>query len=311
MGGVEVVRDMTQGFGVVRLRNAEVEVGIMPDLGAKIMSLRNRRSGREWMWTPPHGARYRRVSAGTPFDQSSLVGADECLPTIAPCLWRGRQLPDHGEVWSEAWRLDEAALAVGRTTTRLQLPVSPFTLERTVSLDGATVSLEYLLQNTSPAREEFMWAFHPLIAIEAGDELALAGDGIQVRTEASMNCPLGQRGAGWSWPEPLPGIQFDRLDLGGEARAVKLFTEPGQVGGAEVRNARTSNSLRFVFDPQQIDTLGLWINRGGWNGFHHLAIEPGIGAPDPLAAAVQDWRRFGKVEAGAERKWGFQIIVGN
>ena len=44
-----------QGFEVYELNNEEVELAVVPELGAKIVSLKNRRTGREWMWHPPDG----------------------------------------------------------------------------------------------------------------------------------------------------------------------------------------------------------------------------------------------------------------
>src|SRR5687767_6086711 len=117
-----------QGFRIVGLRNETVELAVMPELGAKVSSLIQRQTGREWLWTP-QGAHYRRLPTGTPFDQSSIVGADECIPTIAPSRWRGRDLPDHGEAWSEEWTLDEAAFAQGAIVTNLRFPISPLWLE--------------------------------------------------------------------------------------------------------------------------------------------------------------------------------------
>ena len=58
--------------------------------------------------------------------QSPLVGADECLPTIAPCSWRGRELPDHGEVWNVPWAVDPEALENGILKTSVRLEISPF-----------------------------------------------------------------------------------------------------------------------------------------------------------------------------------------
>src|SRR5512135_2538946 len=92
-----------QGFEVFTLRNDLLELTAVPELGAKIIALKNLRTGREWMYRPPGGLRLFRNRPGDDFAASTLVGWDECLPTIAPCVWNARTLPDHGEVWSVAW----------------------------------------------------------------------------------------------------------------------------------------------------------------------------------------------------------------
>jgi hypothetical protein len=305
----ETFSETLQGWEVRGLRSETVEVAVMPALGAKIARLTNRRTGREWMWTPPEGARFRRLLTGAPFPESSLVGADECIPTIAPCRWRGRDLPDHGEVWTEAWEVDADAFAQGAIRTSLRLPVSPLRMERCVTLEGSAVQLDYTLRSLSDEPYEYLWALHPLLTIAEGDRLELPEDCARVRTDAAMRCPLGDRGDAWAWPCPMEGIHLDRLDLGGEGRAVKLYTDPLSAGYAAIVNERTGERLTFAFDAGELNTLGIWLNRGGWNGYHHLAVEPTNGAPDPLDMAVREWKRFGALEPGAERRWRVRILV--
>jgi len=121
-----------QEFTVVRLTNETAEIAVMPQLGARLLSLRNLHSGREWLWRPTGPLRLFRNSPGAEFSTGTMVGADECLPTIAACDVAGRKLPDHGEVWTQAWTLDEPALVHGTIRTTIQLPLSPLCFTRTI-----------------------------------------------------------------------------------------------------------------------------------------------------------------------------------
>ncbi len=89
-----------QGFDVYHLGNEAVELAVVPELGARLVSLKDLRTGREWMWHPPGGLKLFRNRLGDDFSLSPLAGMDECPPTIAKCAWQGTELPDHGEVWS-------------------------------------------------------------------------------------------------------------------------------------------------------------------------------------------------------------------
>src|SRR6266581_820604 len=106
-----------QGFEIFILCNQEVELAVVPELGARIISLKDLRTRREWLWHPSGGPKLFRNRPSDKFESSPLVGMDECLPTIAPCSWKGRDLPDHGEVWGTAWALGFEAWERGKLRT--------------------------------------------------------------------------------------------------------------------------------------------------------------------------------------------------
>ena len=245
------------------------------------------------------------------FETEILVGADECLPTVAQCEWRGLKLPDHGEAWTEAWQLDEEALARNVITVSLDLPISPLCINRSMRLEGSRVQFDYTLTNESDGPFEYIWALHPMMAIEKGDQLVLPAECEIMRTDATViNCDLGDRGTVFKWPSPAAGIHLDQLVLGPDSAAAKLFTEPLSLGRAALRNRNSGDYIAYACDVNELDTFGIWINRGGWDGYQHVAIEPTNGAPDPLDLAVKDWNRYSVLDAGESRSWGLNIHVG-
>ena len=123
---IQVTHRRVDGFELVGLENSHLSLAIAPALGAKLVSLVDRASGREWMWRPTPQLRLFAKSTGTPFPEGPLVGADECIPTIGPCSWRDLPGHDHGEAWTEAWTLDRDAIERGELVTRLRLPIFPF-----------------------------------------------------------------------------------------------------------------------------------------------------------------------------------------
>lgn len=281
--------EIRHGFGVRILRNATLEVAVVPELGAKVVSLKNLHTGREWMYHPNGSPKLFRNQSNDDFARSPLVGWDECLPTIAPCTWRGRSLPDHGEVWNAAWQLDEAAWKRGAIKTSVRLPISPFKFTRAIELQNDTLCASYCLLNLSGDPQEFLWAMHPLLALQAGDRLVLSHE-IRQR--------LG--------PQPW----LDSLKFEGEVSScVKAFAGTLPEGRAEISNPVSGDSLIFSWNAADCNTLGIWLTRGGWNGHHHVALEPTNGAPDSLAAAAGKWNSCGVLAPFAKKEWRIQIRV--
>src|SRR5207249_6788445 len=91
----------------------------------------------------------------------------------APCCWQGRDLPDHGEVWSAACTLDLEEWERGLLRTTVSLKISPIDFERTIELQENEVRLSYQLTNRSAAEELYLWAMHPLLRLQKGDQLEL------------------------------------------------------------------------------------------------------------------------------------------
>jgi len=278
-----------QGFEVFILSSQDVELAVVPELGARITSLRDLRTGREWLWHPSGGPKFFRNRPGDNFETSPLIGMDECLPTISPCSWENRDLPDHGEAWAAAWSLDFEAWERGLMRTTVSLRISPFDLERTIELRENQVRLSYQLKNRAAATELYLWAMHPLLRLQRGDQLELPAS-----TRALLD--------GTQW---LDALNSNRPN--GDCE--KIFASPVREGRAAINNPETDDRLEFTWDAAENNTLGLWLTRGGWHGHHHFALEPSNGAPDNLTAAARR-KRCGTILPHGSVTWQVCVQVG-
>ena len=82
--------------------NDALKMTILPELGAKVISLVLKASAHEYLWRQP-GRTLRLPSYDSTFTDYDISGWDECFPTIYPVLypadpWKGIKVPDHGEV---------------------------------------------------------------------------------------------------------------------------------------------------------------------------------------------------------------------
>ena len=282
-------RRSEQGFDVFGLRNEAVELALVPELGAKVILLRNLVTGYEWMWHPPTGMKLFRNQLGDDFAASTMTGWDECLPTIAPCDWKGRKLPDHGEVWSVPWKVDLEAFGRGVLKTSVPLPISPFHFERTIELHGNEIHLNYRLENLGKEPEEFLWAMHPLLPVNDHIQLELTEEARKALTRKP-------------W---IDGLKFST----DKPSCVKTYTGPLSEGRAGVVNTAARDLLQFEWDTTRNHTLGLWLTRGGWNGYHHVALEPTNGAADALTDAVKAGQG-GLLAPQEKRSWQVKLRVG-
>ena len=309
MNIAEVFSLKEQDFAVVGLRTAAAELAIVPELGGRVISVRSRRTGREWCWHQPRPDWLWANKAYDDFGASPQAGVDECVPSVARCEWQGRSIPDHGEVWFQSWRLDPAELAAGRLHSVVRLPISPFVFSRTIRAEASDVFIfEYALTNTGGAIGAFLWSLHPLFNICSGDRLELPAGVRSLRLNGGLGVPIAF-GDTWAYPEPFPGVRLDRLEVPGMPQGcVKGFAGPLQEGRAALVNDAGRDRLELRWDARVTPHLGLWLNRGH-GGFHHVALEPTNGAPDSLADAVGLWKQHGSVGAGCTVRWSISWQV--
>jgi hypothetical protein len=284
----QAVREI-QGFAVYVLGNEEMELAVVPELGAKIISLKNLRTNREWLWHPKENMRLFRSHSHGDFSSGPLGGIDECLPTISSCSWQGRDLPDQGEVWNHAWQVNSAAWQNGILETSIKLKLLPFIFKRTIGLQGNQVRFDYQLSNLSRSEESFIWALHPLLQLTEGDELDLP-----VSTRQLLN--------GATWVD-------DVASAVPETGCAKVFAGPVTEGWVAIKNESAGDRLEFAWDPAENDTLGLWLTRGGWHGHHHFAIEPTNANDDSLVVAAGR-QKSGSIAGNSSLAWQLSLRVG-
>jgi galactose mutarotase-like enzyme len=295
----------TAAFPSFTIANDLAELTVIPQLGAKIVSLRNRHSGHEWMWRPRPFMRLFRNKPEAPFETGPLIGADECIPTVSPCFWQHELIPDHGELWSIPWQIDESLLAQNILGTCARFPVSPFTLQRQISLRRSEFVFDYKLISHSRQPQRFLWAFHPLLPITSDTVLDLHPAPSNVLVTAVTGLASITAGSLRPWPSPFPETCLERLQLGPQPAYIKLFADLSEHhrGCASIRQGR--ERLCFSFETAQVPFIGIWITRGGWNGYTHLSIEPTNAACDSLDRVPETNRTV--VPPLGSIEWGFRM----
>jgi len=297
-----------QGFQVYTLGNEAIELSVVPGLGARLLSLKDVRTGRQWM-DRPLGESLFKNQLGDDFTTSTFAGADECIPTIGACSWKGRELPDHGEVWALAWEVCGEAWANGVLKTSIDLPQSPLSFSRSIRLEGEWLTLDYSVENRGKGPEAFLWALHPLLTLEIGDRLEIPNGVKTLRIECLegvLNPDLKTSG---EWPSPFEGVDLSRLEFNQEA-CMKFFVGPLKEGYSALANEVTGSRLEFHWSAEENPWLGVWLTRGAFKGFHHVAMEPTNGDGDQLREAVNNGSLTKPLLVGETRSWTLKMRLG-
>ncbi|EGO65029.1 hypothetical protein [Acetonema longum] len=292
------------------LENDWVRLMILPELGAKIASLVYKPQDFEVLFQPVAGV-YRQAEYGGDFAAYDTSGADEMFPTIDPCpypyeAYRGKMLPDHGELWSLPWRATVAGETLITEVTGVALP---YVFTRAAALDGNKVRLAYRVHNRGDVPLYGLWAFHGLTACDEATRLILPAADRVITVHNS--CLMGPAGTEHSFPITTNrsgnSLYLDRIQAQTAGKTEKFYAA-GRVNQGEA--ALTLNQGRLVyklsFDRYHVPYLGIWINEGGFKGEYNCALEPSTGFYDSLKTA-REKESLLPIEPGSTMEWDMDI----
>lgn len=300
------------------LEGEVIRMVTVPELGAKIVSLYDKRTKREWLVGP--GSRpLKAVAYGAPFTEQDMSGWDEMFPTIVTCKYpapgvlHGRLLPDHGEAWFLPWVIEQAP--GDSLVLSLEGVALPYRLLRTQRfIAGDTLRMEYQLINLGQDSLAYIWAAHPQFLCEGGSRILLPSRIGEVCNTIPAEFGWGEPETRFDWPaaQRPDGTQVS-IDQTGPAhlkQARKFFCLPGAYPGwvGLVRDP-DRDWLRLDWDPGSVPYLGIWIDEGFISHAAVVALEPTTGFYDSLATA---WGKgeVTSVGPGAAVQWALEVRLG-
>jgi hypothetical protein len=305
--------DETQGFGAIDLRGEGARVVILPAIGGKISALEL--GGRQWLWRSTV-IPFRPGVDGTSYVKSADSGGyDECFPTVSECnvpshipRYGGLALPDHGELWSQPVSCTTQTLDEGLSCRCEWLGRRmSYRFGRTVLVSGGRVEMRYDVSNQGNERLPFLWSAHPLFPLTSKTRIELP-ENARTRIWAQHHIDVLAGGREQRWPRLRTAkgpVDASRPASMARKFACKIFLDM-PVGRAAL--IEDGARLEVEFDTKEVPNFGLWLNNGGWHGagrsgYHNLAFEPCIGAPDSLAEAIGGWDSSHWLAPGERRQW--------
>jgi galactose mutarotase-like enzyme len=274
------------------LENSEIQLLIRPDLGGRIDQLYDKQVNHAWLWHPPEydDAQTRTLPLGSSFDESWTGGWDEIFPNDVPGEFQGYSHVDHGELWSQEWKILEQSPMSLRL--RLQCRTVPVLVEKTISLHQTQPEFQiaYQFENLSNAEIPFLFKHHAAIAIEDGDALLLP-DCLIEPVVLDFSRIIGREGK-TRFPMALDA-QGNEVDLSRirdrESQLQEFFySSELAVGECGIRNERSQTALKMRFDTADFPYVWMFQSYGGWRDFYVVIVEPCTTIPYDLDAACKN-----------------------
>ena len=266
-------------------------------------------SGHEFLLGPQRPL--ARPAYGARFDQFDTSGFDDCVPTVAPCLYpSGPKLPDHGELWSAP-----AETEAGNGSLRFSLrgAALAYRFGKTIRCEQSELILDYEIANLAGAELHFLWSAHPLLRVEPGARIRLPSEVRELLVQYSLGDRLGAPGSTCGWPAAETRDGAARLDLllaPDAGFADKLFTPPLGAGYCSLEKPGAKERIEFEFDSASVPHLGLWICQGGWpdrtRGHYTVGLEPASARYDALSEACACGEQS-TLRAYETRRWRLKL----
>jgi hypothetical protein len=214
--GVRVDDNWTyHGLRLVRLENRHLAIEVLPERGANIFRLIDKRRDLDLLWKSPRVTPHV-AAVHADFDDHWAGGWDDAFPGGRACRNRyGDLLPYMGEVWTAraGYRIETGDDRVTLTTT-VRTPVTPaeLTRELTLSADEPRFTLRYSLRNIGTLPFDYNWGVHPSLAVRPGMRFDIpATHGLVDEAGGDV---LGHPGEEYQWPL-LRGYDLRQSDSAG------------------------------------------------------------------------------------------------
>lgn len=294
-----------RGWPSLVLESELVRMVLIPQLGAKIVSLCYKPTGKEWLLDA--GERELKQANGLSFGQLDMSGWDECFPTIDTCsielegAVNSMSLPDHGEVWAQSW--EAAVVSDSVVTCSVKGIALPYELSRTIAFaDADTLRMDYRVVNLGDQPLPFLWVPHPQFAVTEPTRIELP------LSEDEAICVSG--GLHHRTGEHYPWEELSLIDAACNGDGHKYYApDKWQEGWCGLFAPDSGNWLRMYVDPQQVPYFGVWIDEGMYNDRNVITLEPSIGYYDSLARAVANGSaRY--IASGETFEWSMDLRLG-
>jgi galactose mutarotase-like enzyme len=314
------VRETTvDGLAALAVDAGDVRLVILPELGAKVLSLVWKPTGFEYLWRQPDRP-LRLVDYGADFEAADISGWDECFPTIGQAVypefpWQGIVAPDHGELWAIPWNWSIAGETLRMWADGVRFP---YRFARSFSFaDPGRIDVVYEVENRAPYALRALWSMHPFFCAGPDTRILLPAPN-RIRVEISKLARLGGFLADHPWPvtHGADGQAVDLSLMGPRDRLAmdKIYSDRLAQGWTALYTPSHQQYVAMTFDPAAVPYVGIAMMRGGWpeegEPSCSVILEPCTGWPDRLDIAIPRGAAM-TIPASATARWSVSLHLGS
>jgi hypothetical protein len=284
-----------RGFQVITLENSLLRVDIIPELGGKIYNFVYKPFDRNFLWHNPR-IELRKVPFGASYNDNYAGGWDELFPNDAAVVFQDESLPDHGELWCQAWDFEVLKQTVEEVSIRLSRygSVKETYMEKTISLrcDESVLRFHHQLTNLSSRELLFLWKLHPSLAIGPDHRIDVP---VKKTILADLGPSFPNRFEGrvqeYTWPTARDsnGKEYEmRTVLSPRSNVAEMhFGVELTDGWCALTDTKNQVGFGLNFPKDVFTTVWVLMLYGGWRGLYHVILEPCNSYPHDLREASQ------------------------
>jgi hypothetical protein len=293
----------------IKAETERVEALFLPELGGKCASIRDKKSGREFLSRVP-GDAYKKLAYDGDYGAAECSGFDDMFPTIDRYYydrypWEGVAVPDHGEVCSLEWKhtAENGILHMWTHSPRFG-----YKFEKTISESNEGLLIEYKVTNNTQFALDFVYAAHCMIAAEKNGRIILPGvpEGEKAALVFSSGGKRGRYGSPLIWSNNEKNMTVTPDKTGTEA--FKFFFDAPRTEGCCEYLYPDGICISMKYSADKLPYLGIWINWHDFHGLCNVAFEPSSGSFDrPDAARMRG--QCSVLKPYAEYAWNIAFNV--
>jgi galactose mutarotase-like enzyme len=275
------------------VENDQLRLQILPELGARIWQIHSKPLSVDLLWNNPHLAP-GKPAFGSSYDENWSGGWDELFPNDEATIYKGKSLPDHGELWTCDWAIDEPATPNPLTLKfTLHTPVSNFCIEKTICLHPSSANFEvhYKLTNHGSDKFPFLFKLHPAFAVSSEHRIDFAP--MKILLEPEFAGTLAAAVSEFYWPFAQIGQQCVDLRKAPARNSGALHFFYGDEladGWCGITNRANGLAVALRYDPAVFTSCWLFATHGGWKNLNVAVLEPATGYPFRFHSMIEGKR---------------------